>query len=204
MYHGACMTWEILPALVVFVLATSLSPGPNNLMLLASRANFGFRRTIPHWAGISVGFQSMIFITGAGLNQVFEIWPVSLTLLKFVSIGYLLWLAWRIAHAAAPKSGGSDAAPLTLLQAATFQWVNPKTWTMALTSLSVYAPGRDLQSVLVVAAAFLCAFAISGSTWITVGQQLTRFLNNPHRLAVFNWTMAALLVASLYPVLFGT
>lgn len=198
------MGTEILTALVVFVLATSLSPGPNNLMLLASGANFGFRRTIPHWAGISVGFQSMIFITGAGLNQVFEIWPVSMTALKFISVGYLLWLAWRIANAAAPRSGESESSSLTLLQAATFQWVNPKTWTMALTSLSVYAPGRDTQGVLIVATAFLFAFAVSGSVWISVGQQLTRFLNSSGRLVVFNWTMAGLLVASLYPVLFGS
>jgi threonine/homoserine/homoserine lactone efflux protein len=197
------MHTEILTALIVFVFAASLSPGPNNLMLLASGANFGFRRTVPHWAGISVGFQSMIFITGAGLNRVFEVWPVALTVLKVISVMYLLWLAWRIAHASAPKSGESDGVPLTLLQAATFQWVNPKTWTMALTSLSVYSPGRDLQGVFIVAAAFLFAFVISGSSWITIGQQLTRFLNNPQRLAVFNWSMAGLLVASLYPVLAG-
>ena len=198
------MQTDIIAALVVFVFATSLSPGPNNLMLLASGANFGFRRTVPHWAGISVGFQSMILITGAGLSRVFEIWPFSLTILKIISVMYLLWLAWRIANASAPRSGASDGAPLTLLQAATFQWVNPKTWTMALTSLSVYAPGRDFQSVLIVAAGFLLAFVMSGSAWITVGQQLSRLLNNPRRLRIFNWSMATLLVASLYPVLVGS
>ena len=197
------MDTEIITALLVFVFAASLSPGPNNLMLLASGANYGFRRTVPHWAGISVGFQSMLFITGAGLNRVFEMWPVSVVILKTLSVLYLLWLAWKIANASAPTSSEREGKPLTLLQAATFQWVNPKTWAMALTSLSVYAPERDLLGVLVVSAAFLLAFAVSGSTWITVGQQLTRFLTNPRRLSIFNWTMAALLVASLYPVLFA-
>ena len=109
------MQTEVLAALIVFVFAMSLSPGPNNLMLLASGANFGFRRTIPHWVGISVGFQSIVFVSGAGLNQVFEIWPVTLTALKVISVVYLLWLAWKIARASAPKSGGTDGNPLTLL-----------------------------------------------------------------------------------------
>ncbi|MCG6902661.1 MAG: LysE family translocator [Rhodobacter sp.] len=197
------MQTEMFSALFLFVFAASLSPGPNNVMLLASGANFGFRRTLPHWAGIGVGFQSLILITGFGLGRIFEIWPFSLTILKVVSVLYLLWLAWRIANAAAPRPGQSAGTPLTLLQAASFQWVNPKAWTMALTSLSVYAPSDDFRGVLIVAAAFLLAFVVSGTLWVALGRQLSRMLGDPRHLRIFNWTMAALLVASLVPVLTG-
>ena len=197
------MDSEILLALVAFAFVSSITPGPNNLMLMASGANFGFRRTIPHMLGIGIGFTVMTMLVGAGLVRVFDTWPISHTILKVVSVAYLLHLAWKIGHAAPPADRPADQGkPMTFLQAAAFQWVNPKAWTMALTAITVYAPDGSLWAVAVVGAVFGLVNLPSVSTWTLLGQQLRRLLTSPTRLRTFNWTMAALLVASLWPVLY--
>ncbi|WP_037311341.1 LysE family translocator [Ruegeria halocynthiae] len=195
------MTFDILLALIAFAFVSSITPGPNNLMLMASGANFGFRRTIPHMLGIGLGFTFMVLLVGAGLVQLFDRYPVSYTVLKLVSVIYLLYLAWKIAHAAPVQGGNASGVPMTFLQAAAFQWVNPKAWAMALTATTAYTPDQTLKAIAVVALVFGAVNLPSVSTWTVLGQQMARVLTNPRRLVVFNWTMAALLIASLYPVL---
>ena len=195
------MTLELLTALFTFALVTVITPGPNNLMLMASGANFGFRRTVPHMMGIGLGFPSMVFLVGIGVMQVFDLWPTSYTILKVLSIAYLLYLAWKIANAAPPKEAQAEGKPLTFLQSAAFQWVNPKAWSMALSAITLYAASRDIPAVLWVAGVYICVSVISTTSWTVLGQQLRRLLKNPTRLRVFNWAMAVLLVATLIPVL---
>lgn len=196
------MTHDLFLALVAFAFVSSITPGPNNLMLMASGANFGFRRSIPHMLGIGLGFTFMVLLVGAGLVQVFDAFPISYQILKVVSVLYLLYLAWKIANAA-PVQGQEDAGtPMTFLQAAAFQWVNPKAWTMALTAITAYTPSQTLGAVMIVALVFGAVNLPSVSSWTVLGQQMARILTNPRRLTLFNWTMALLLVASLYPVLF--
>jgi threonine/homoserine/homoserine lactone efflux protein len=196
------MTYEIILGLVLFSIVSSITPGPNNLMLMASGANFGFRRTIPHMLGVSLGFTLMVLLVGVGLVQVFDAFPVSYLLLKAVSIVYLLYLAWKIGTAAAAhgesQKGGS---PFTFVQAALFQWVNPKAWTMALTAVSVYSPSQDASSMAFVAVVFGVINMPCICIWTTMGFQLQRILTSEKRLRAFNVTMAVLLVGSLYPVL---
>lgn len=196
------MTLVLFAALAQFAFVSSITPGPNNLMLMASGANFGFRRTIPHMLGVGLGFVFMVILVGAGLAQVFDAYPVSYTVLKVVSVVYLLWLAWKIANAAPAGERESGGTPMTFLQAAAFQWVNPKAWAMALSAVSVYTPDTTLYAILIVAAIFGAINLPSVSLWTLLGQQMRVILANPVRLRVFNWTMAILLVASLYPVLF--
>jgi threonine/homoserine/homoserine lactone efflux protein len=188
------MTYELISALALFAFVSSITPGPNNLMLMASGANFGFRRTI-------LGFMFMCLVVGIGLAQVFDAYPVSYTILKVFSVAYLLWLAWKIAHAAPITSQDAAGKPMTLLQAAAFQWVNPKVWAMVLTTISVYTPEQTVQMVVLVAVIFTAINLPSIGTWTMLGQQMARFLTSPRRLVVFNWGMATLLVVSLYPVL---
>ncbi|WP_170550743.1 LysE family translocator [Ruegeria atlantica] len=195
------MTYDILLALIAFAFVSSITPGPNNLMLMASGANFGFRRTIPHMFGIGLGFTVMVLLVGAGLVQVFDRYPVSYTVLKLASVVYLLYLAWKIAHAAPANGKMAEGDPITFLQAAAFQWVNPKAWAMALTATTAYTPDHTMQAIIFVALIFGAVNLPSVSTWTVLGQQMARILTNPRRLVVFNWTMAVLLVASLYPVL---
>ncbi|MDW3182900.1 LysE family translocator [Roseobacter sp.] len=195
------MPIELLSALILFAFASSATPGPNNLMLMASGANYGFTRSIPHMLGISVGFALMIVLVGAGLAQIFEAYPVSYTVLKALSVLYLSYLAWKIATAAPIRKSAEEGRPMTFLQAAAFQWVNPKAWAMALTALSVYAPSQTLTAFALVAVIFATVNLPAITFWTVLGQQMARILTNPRRLTTFNWTMAGLLIASLYPVL---
>ena len=200
------MTASILLALAGFAFVTSITPGPNNLMLLASGANYGVRRTVPHMIGVSGGFCVMVALVGIGLMGVFDAWAPARTVLAIVSVLYMLWLAWKIAHAAGPEEAQGGGRPMTLVEAALFQWVNPKGWAMALTAITLYAPAnaageRELMAILLVAIVFAVVNLPSVGVWAWAGLALRRVLTDPTRLRLFNWTMAALLVASLYPVI---
>ena len=188
-----------LAALFGFAFVSSITPGPNNLMLMASGATYGFRRTIPHMLGVAIGFTLMIAIVGIALVGVFEAWPPAFTILKVVSAAYLIWLAWKIATAPAPTPGHSDSTgnPMTFIQAALFQWVNPKAWTMALTATTVYASTRSVPAVLVIALVFGAVNLPTVGSWAAMGQFLAHWLTNNRARLAFNWGMAALLVASL-------
>jgi threonine/homoserine/homoserine lactone efflux protein len=195
------MTHELFLALLGFAFVTSVTPGPNNMMLLASGVNFGFRRTVPHMLGISIGHSVMVFLVGLGLAGIFKAWPPALTVLKVAAVGYMLWLAWKIAHAAAPGEGRAKGRPMTFLQAAAFQWVNPKAWAMALGAVSAYVTEPSVWAYAAVAAIFASVNLPSVSVWAGAGQGLRRWLQGPGRLRLFNWTMAGLLVLSLWPVM---
>ncbi len=197
------MTLDLLFALALFAAATVFSPGPNNLMLMTSGANFGLRRSLPHLAGVAYGFPLMILPVGLGAMQVFEAFPPAYTALKVLSVLYLLWLAWKITHQAAPGEGNSASRPLSFLQAAAFQWVNPKAWSMALGAITLYAASRDLMAVAWISATYAVIGTASAATWTMLGTGLRRWLSNPARLRIFNWTMAALLLAAMAPVLMG-
>lgn len=195
------MNIDVLPALALFAFVSSATPGPNNLMLMASGANFGFQRSIPHMLGISIGFMVMMLMTGAGLVRIFDTYPISYLILKVLSVAYMLWLAWKIAHAAPIKTRAAAGKPMTFLQAAAFQWVNPKAWAMALTAITVYVADSGFGMLLLCAACFSAVNLPSVGMWTILGQQMARFLTNPARLHAFNWIMATLLIASLYPLL---
>lgn len=198
------MTTDLYLSLIGFAFVSSITPGPNNMMLLASGANFGLRRSLPHMFGISLGHSFMIVLLGLGLIQVFDILPWLETAMTWVAIAYLVFLAWKIASAAPvaediPQRG----RPFTFWQAAGFQWVNPKGWFMAVTALTAYAPDHSVPLVFLVAGTFMATNFPSIAFWAGLGVQARRFLGTPLRLRLFNWTMAGLLVLSLVPVLFG-
>ena len=195
------MTDDLLLALIGFAFVTSVTPGPNNMMLLASGVNFGVRRTVPHMLGISLGHAVMVFLVGLGLAGVIHAWPPAMVGLKVVSVAYMLWLAWKIAHASAPGEGRAAGMPMTFVQAAAFQWVNPKAWAMALGAVSAYAPEGTVSQVALVAGVFALVNLPSVSVWAAAGQVVRAWLAAPARLRAFNWGMAGLLVLSLVPVL---
>ncbi|MBL4680875.1 MAG: LysE family translocator [Pseudomonadales bacterium] len=207
------MTLELYTALIAFAFVSSITPGPNNLMLMASGANFGFRRTIPHIFGIGAGFMVMLLLIGMGLKQLFDAYPVSHQILQVFCLSYLIYLAYKIATATFPSAPqlllneepqpllNTKSKPMTFIQAGLFQWVNPKVWTMALTGLSVYSPTNTLSSVLIVTLTFGAVNLPSVSVWTVLGQQMRRFLTNNRRLRIFNFAMASLLLLSVYPIL---
>ena len=194
------MDLNLLIGLISFAFVTSVTPGPNNMLLLASGANFGFRRTVPQMLGINLGFAFLLAVSGLGLGTMMTTFPASKTALKIAATAYMLWLAWKIAHASAPTAGKAGTKPMTLLQSAAFQWVNPKAWAMALGAVSAYSDG-SLTGIVQVFVVFCLVNLPSIATWVLAGEALRLLLTNPNRLAVFNWTMAVLLVLSLWPVL---
>ncbi|GLR23358.1 LysE family translocator [Ciceribacter naphthalenivorans] len=187
---------------MTFAFATSITPGPNNMMLFASGVNFGFRRTIPHMLGIGVGFLSLLIGVGLGLGALFATVPILYTGLKIAGGLYLLYIAWKIGSSRTLGEGKVGGKPMTFLGAAAFQWVNPKAWVMAVTAMSVYVDERSyLWSVIVVGLVFAAVNLPSVSTWASFGSVLREWLSVPVRLKWFNITMALLLVASLWPML---
>jgi threonine/homoserine/homoserine lactone efflux protein len=195
------MTPDLLAALALFCFAASITPGPNNAMLLASGANFGLKRTLPHMAGVVLGFAFLILVVGLGLGALFAAYPAAHTALKVLGGAYLLWLAFKIARAKGVGPGAASGRPMSFLQAAAFQWVNPKAYVMAIGAVATYIP-RDgsLGDLLLLTLVFGVVNLPCVSVWMVTGVGLRRVLERPGALRAFNLTMAALLVASLYPL----
>ncbi|MDZ4332075.1 MAG: LysE family translocator [Pseudomonas sp.] len=200
------MTTELLLAFIAFAFVTSVTPGPNNMMLLASGVNFGLRRSLPHMFGISLGFMLLVASVGLGLGQLFEQVPLLYSVLRYLGAAYLLYLAWKIANSGAPDSQNNAAGkPFSFLQAAAFQWVNPKAWIMAIGAITTYTPQENfVVNVLLIAALFALVNCPSVGLWTVAGSLLRNWLSNARALRVFNIAMALLLVASLYPIFADT
>ena len=195
------MTTDPLLAFVAFAVVMSVTPGPNNAMLIASGANFGFRRSVPHMLGISGGMVIMILAVGLGLGGLFEAWPPLYDVLRWVGAAYLLWLAWQLARSGGPRAVGTTARPVTFLAAA-FQWVNPKAWILSLGAVTAYIPRDDyVRSLVVIAVTFGVISFPSIGIWAGFGLALRRFLESPGRIVLFNRAMAVLLALSIYPIL---
>ena len=202
------MNHDVLIAASLFSFVSSITPGPNNMMMLASGVNFGFRRSVPHWLGICGGFTFMLCAVGLGLHTLLADHPALYDVLRYAGSAYLVWMAWRLATASASPASQADdtpdreARPLGVLAAAAFQWVNPKAWVMAVTAMSAYLPARA-QAIDVVVLALL--FGVINlpcvACWAGGGAALRRFLQDPLRLRIFNISMALALLASLYPML---
>ncbi len=194
---------DVLYAFALFAFVSSITPGPNNTMLLASGVNFGFRRSIPHALGVSIGFMVMVVAVGMGLAEVFKVLPWAYTLLRWAGASYLLYLAWKIAHSGPPSGDSSQAPkPMSFLGAAAFQWVNPKAWIMAIGAITTYVPSQGyVSNVLVIASLFALINLPSVCVWVSCGSALRNVLSEPRWLRLFNWAMALMLVLSLYPLL---
>lgn len=196
------MQADTLLALFLFAFTTSITPGPNNMMLFASGVNFGFVRTIPHMLGIGIGFLSLLVAVGLGLGALLHSVPMLHIALKFAGGAYLVWIAWKIGTSRTLSEGKAGAVPMTFLQAAAFQWINPKAWMMAVTAMATYTTEQSyITSVLIVGAIFAIVNVPSVSTWAGFGSALRQWLSDPVRLKWFNITMAVLLVLSLWPML---
>ena len=193
---------QIIP-LTVFCATAVFTPGPNNVMVAASGGNFGFVRTVPHMLGIAVGFAVMNLMVGLGLGTVFETYPQIHVVLKYVGMAYLVFLAFKIATSGAVQGVKAEAKPFTFVQAAAFQWVNPKAWAIALGAVATFTTlgGDLLVEVTLMSVIFFLVTFPSASTWAVFGTLIGRFLHTPGRRNAFNWFMAGLLLLSLIPAL---
>ena len=191
-------------AFFLFAVSMAFTPGPNNVMLMTSGLNFGVNKSLPHLFGVCLGFPSMVVMVGLGLGVIFAQYPVLHDVIKVLGIVYLIYLAWQIAHAKKTSLSGKVSSPFTFMQAALFQWVNPKAWVMASTTIAVYTSVAEdvLYQILLLAVAFALIGFCSGSTWLFLGRGLKRFLTSDTHQILFNRVMATLLVASVFPAIY--
>lgn len=198
------MSADLLLALIGFAVAASITPGPNNLLVLTSGLNHGVARSLPLIAGISFGFAFMLIAVGLGLGSVLGAHPSLTQAVQAFGVAYMLWLAWKVGSSAPHLDTGTDARarrPLSGLAGAMFQWVNPKAWAIALSATAAFAaPGGTSQNLAWVAAVFVAAALASLSLWAAFGSLMCRLVDTPAKVRAFNITMALLLVASAAPV----
>jgi threonine/homoserine/homoserine lactone efflux protein len=200
------MSQPLLIAFILFAAVMFLTPGPNNVMLLSSGLTYGFRRTLPHIAGITFGMAFMIAAVGLGLGTIFITYPVLQTILKYAGAAYLVYLAAAIAMSGATPTRQDNArGPMTFWGAALFQWVNVKGWVMVIGTITAYSAiaGFPWNIVIQTAITFMVG-APSTVAWALFGHALRPVLRSPRAARAFNIAMAALLLASLYPVFMDT
>jgi threonine/homoserine/homoserine lactone efflux protein len=202
------MNPDFFLAIGLFCFASCATPGPNNLLLLASGVNFGFRRTVPHMLGINFGFALMVLLVGLGLVQLFARFPPLHTAMKWGSVVFMLYLAWKIATAAAPKTSGDAQAkrkPMRWWQAALFQWVNPKGWAMGVSAIATHVPllgsKPSMPHLLALALMYFVVNVPVSIGWTLFGVRLRSWLANDTHRRWFNHGMASVLVLSLLPML---
>jgi threonine/homoserine/homoserine lactone efflux protein len=196
------MSHELLFAFIVFAVVMFITPGPNNIMVLSSGLTYGFRRTVPHIAGITIGFAFMIAAVGLGFGTIFVAFPVLQTILKYAGAAYLVYLAIAIALSGPPKTAAADGrGPMTFWGAALFQWVNVKGWVMVIGTITAYAAiARFPWNIAIQVVLALALGTVSTSIWTWFGSALRPFLTSERAVRIFNIVMALLLLASLIPV----
>lgn len=192
-----------LLALTGFAFAASWTPGPNNVMLTASGATFGWRATQPHAFGVALGFPVMVFLVALGLGEVFQRNPEIKTVLAWVGMVVMLYLAWRIGMAGRAK-GMARSRPLSFFEGSAFQWVNPKAWVMAVGTAATYASGAEpVREAAVAAGVFVVAAISSTQAWALFGAGIGRLLGDGWRLRAFNGAMGVLLAVSALWLVLG-
>lgn len=178
----------------------TITPGPNNLMILSSGLNFGIRASIPHLLGIALGFPVMLLIVGLGLDTLITQLPILAQVIKVLGLGYLLFLAYQIYTTTQQRKAQHRSKPLSFFQAALFQWANPKAWVMIISGIGSFASGDDIQTTTwVITLSFLLVMIPCNGAWLFLGSQLQKIINNNQRLRSFNRIMAILLVVSVMP-----
>lgn len=194
-----------LASLVIFCFVMSATPGPNNMMVMASGARYGVQRTLPHMLGAAVGFPVMLVLIGAGFGALILASPVVHGTLEAIAILFVLWIAWRIATAGAPHEVADSARPLNFFEAALFQWINPKAWAIALVAVALYAEGRSpfWANLALISAVFLLACLLSLAGWAALGRGAGRLFRTERQFRLFNGAMAALLVLAMIPLAWG-
>jgi threonine/homoserine/homoserine lactone efflux protein len=190
---------ELIVPMLLFAFTGSITPGPNTIMLTASGAAFGLRRSMPHIAGITLGFPVMIIAVGLGFGEVFTRFPMLHVALKYIGAAYLLYLAWRIANAGSSNGREASGRPLTFFEAAGFQWVNPKAWMLALSSIPAFTTvgGNYYAELAFIALAFGLSCVPACAVWCMFGVGIRQFISSPETARTVNLTLAGAVALSV-------
>ncbi len=189
-------TMETLLPLAAFAFVASITPGPNNLLLLNSGVRFGFRRSLRHILGIQFGFAIQLALCAYGVGVLLMSIPVAGLLLKLAGTGYLGYLAWSIRINSIDSLSGDTARPFSFLHAALFQFINPKAWIMTITAGSLFVPQTDSQflSIVMLCVVFTAVGAPSSGSWAVIGATIKHYLADPFWKRCYSWIMMLLMV----------
>ncbi len=196
------MTFATLVSFSMFALMAAISPGPNNIMLAASGATYGFRRTLPHIIGICFGFGSLVIAGGLGLGRFLEAFPQFFYLIKMVALLFLLYLVWKVGTASSPKLS-TNSQPMRFHTAALFQWVNPKGVTVVISAIAAYLETSSgiWQALPIMVFVFVLVTAIGTCLWALIGSAISEFLTDRLYRVAFNMIMAVALFISMLPAI---
>ncbi|MCK6264258.1 LysE family translocator [Vibrio sp. ZSDE26] len=193
---------EYLYAVVLFAVSSSVTPGPNNIMVMTSGLNFGARKSLPLLMGICVGFTVMLLLVGFGFSQIFDMFPGLHFVIKCVGVAYLLYLAYLIAGSSSTVESSDQSKPFTFMKGALFQWINAKAWVVATGAIAAFTSvGANFlsQNLMIAMTFFVVSFPCVG-VWLLFGSLLKNVLNSSKRRRIFNYMMSGLLVLSVVPV----
>ena len=196
---------KYLVPLIIFCFSTSITPGPNNLMIMLSGINFGLKRSVPHYLGILFGFSAMIILVGIGLGEVFEQFPQLHPIIKYLGAIYMLYLAWQIISSDPHlKEAKGSKKPLGFLKPALLQWLNPKAWIMTVGVIAAYTiqDASMMHQIFVISMIYFLIGIPCVGLWLVSGVALSKFLRNPDHMRRFNWAMGALLALSIVLMIF--
>jgi threonine/homoserine/homoserine lactone efflux protein len=188
---------SIFASMAAFALATSISPGPVNVVALGSGARHGFTASLAHVTGATAGFCLVLVLAGLGLHEVVATWPQVTAVVRWTGVVFLLYMAWKLASDAGDLEAGAAAARPSLLQGAAMQWLSPKAWLAALAGMGTYAADGAAAAVWLFAAIYFVVCWLSIAAWAWAGSRLQVHLRTPRRVRAFNRTMAGMLVASV-------
>ncbi|MBL4798228.1 MAG: LysE family translocator [Oleispira sp.] len=182
-----------LYAMAIFALATSITPGPVNIIATSSGVNFGFLRTLPHILGATIGFTSILIMLGAGLANTLAFSPSFVTCLSYAGSAFLLYMSYKIAFATSKSDKAKSLAPPSIFEGFMCQWLNPKAWIVALSGTAVFVNGgeNEVDTMLIFSIVFFIICFLSISAWAALGVSIQRFLSKPLEFRMFNITLGA-------------
>lgn len=190
-------------SVALFAISSSVTPGPNNIMIMTSGLNFGIRKSLPLLTGISTGFTIMLLLVGLGFGQLFDLFPQLTLTIKFAGNAYLLYLAWLIARSSRVDVVNKQTKQFGFIKGALFQWVNAKAWVVAIGAISAFSTVGEhymSQNLIIATTFFFMSFPCVG-VWLLFSSLLRRYLEKPTYLRWFNISMSLLLVVSTLPVI---
>jgi len=193
-------TWFI--PLLLFILVAGFTPGPNNIIAMSIGFSWGFKKVIPHILGVAIGFPIMLLLIGFILEPIFKQYIVIFLILKWLSLAYIIYLAYKIATAPLSIKEDKKTKPISFIESVIFQWINPKAWAGAMATVTLYVPQNNYSFGLIVASitsAITIVFAIS--FWGYMGKKIKIFLSKQSHIKAFNYTMAFLLIVSVVAML---